>query len=125
MEAMEIMGMGQQGLEELAAQLAKELLARKGYDVIDGDWMLGRRGLVARDGDCLVFADVAPIWASTAALSLWTSTAARRRGPHSPTCLAATGGDDAEIRFDAVRVKPLPSGKAFAKHVVNALGAGA
>ena len=60
MEAMEIMGMDQQGLEELAAQLAKELLARKGYDVIDGDWMLGRRGLVARDGDCLVFADVAP-----------------------------------------------------------------
>lgn len=44
---------------------------------------------------------------------------------HSPTCLAATGGDDAEIRFDAVRVKPLPGGKAFAKHVVNALGAGA
>ena len=60
MEAMEIMGMDQQGLEELAAQLTKELLARKGYDVIDGDRMLGRRGLVARDGDCLVFADVAP-----------------------------------------------------------------
>lgn len=126
MEAMEIMGMGQQGLEELAAQLAKELLARKGYDVIDGDWMLGRRGLVARDGDCLVFADVAPdLGVDCGFEPMDIDRSAAEGAAFAYLSGGYGGGDDAEIRFDAVRVKPLPSGKAFAKHVVNALGAGA
>lgn len=125
METMGFMGMDMRGLEELAVQLAKELLARKGYDVIGGDWMLGHRGLVARDGDCLVFADVAPDLGVDCGFEPIDIDRDAAEGAAFAYLSGGYGGDDAEIRFDAVKVKPLPNGKAFAKHVVNALGAGA
>ena len=125
METMEFMGMDMRGLEELAVQLAKELLARKGYEVIGDDWMADRRGIVARDGGCLVFADVAPDLGADCGFKPVGIARAAAEGAAFAYLSGGYGGDDFAIRFDTIQGKPVSGGKGFVKHFVNALGAGA
>lgn len=123
METMEFMGVELEALEGFAVELAKELLKRKDYALVGGDWMPGRRGLVAIDDGSLASIDVAPD----------ASDGDGFEPPHKDRELAeecafrylsSYEGGDACVRFDSLQVKPMSNSKGFVKHIVNLYGQG-
>lgn len=118
-----IPGVELEALEGFAIELAKELLKRKDYVLVDGDWMTGRRGLVAIEDGSLAFIDVALDVSGGDGFE-----PPRKDRGLAERCayryLSSYEGADARVRFDSLQVKPVPNGKGFVKHIVNLYGQG-
>lgn len=114
-------------LQEKAARAAVRFLERKGYEILDVDWV-SREGtkvdLVANDGDCLVFIDLNVKEYGDGPLE-------GGKIPRSDFEVAAAGWladsshkTDIRVRFDTVDMLVVNGGKALLRHHINALGCG-
>lgn len=107
--------------KQRAIKATEILLQRKGYEVISTGWSCpdGEIGAVARDGDCVVFLEVAvgqdEFPEPEAPRSLRESLAVK--------WLATEGCEisDAPVRFDNISFIVANGAKALVRHHINAL----
>lgn len=110
-----------------SVKAAATLLERKDYEVLDRGWEPGcipGPGIVALDGDTLVFVGVRAREGAEGGLPEMPG-AFRKRAEEAAARWLATNGDrvgDVRVRFDFVSFLVLDEGRALARHVVNALG---
>ena len=106
---------------------AATLLERQDYEVLDREWGPGcipGSGIVALDGDTLVFVGVRAREGAEGGLPEMPG-AFRKRAEEAAARWLATNGDrvgDVRVRFDFVSFLVLDEGRALARHVINALG---
>lgn len=110
-------------LQEKAVRAAIRFCERKGYEIIDTDWV-SREGakvdLVAKDKDCLVFIDVT-------AKEYGDGPLEGGKIPRSDFEVAAAGWladnpeeADIQVRFDTVDMLVVSASKALLRHHINA-----
>ncbi len=107
---------------------ACELLRRKDYVILERNWTCpaGEADIVALDEGCIVFVEVKTRAGVERGLPEEAVTA-RKRAKYERIAgyfLSDYDGPGARVRFDVVGVLALPRGRALARHVVNAFGAG-
>ena len=110
-----------------SVKAAATLLERKDYEVLDRGWEPGcipGSGIVALDGDTLVFVGVRAREGAEGGLPESAGVCLKRAEEAAGRWLA-TNGDrvgDVRVRFDFVSFLVLDEGRALARHVINALG---
>lgn len=107
---------------------ACELLKRKDYVILERNWTCpaGEADIIAMDGDCLVFVEVKTRAGVERGLPEEAVTP-RKRAKYERIAgffLSDYDGPDSRVRFDVIGVLALSGGRALARHVVNAFGAG-
>lgn len=107
---------------------ACELLKRKDYVILERNWTCpaGEADIIAMDGDCLVFVEVKTRAGVERGLPEDAVTP-RKRAKYERIAgffLSDYDGPDSRVRFDVIGVLALSGGRALARHVVNAFGAG-
>lgn len=107
---------------------ACELLRGKDYIILERNWACpaGEADIVALDGDVLVFVEVKTRSGVEYGLPEEAITP-RKRSRYERIAgffLSEYDGPGGRVRFDTVGILALPGGRAMARHVVNAFGAG-
>lgn len=115
-------------LNAKAKQAAESFLSRRGYDILDDGWEdpSGIVDIVAREGDDVVFAEVAATRDGSRGFPRERSDEARRaaREASALAYLAEHDVTDMTVRFDTVSLVVLGSDRALVRHHVNCLSVG-
>ena len=115
-------------LNAKAKQAAESFLSRRGYDILDDGWEdpSGIVDIVAREGDVLVFAEVAVTRDSGRGFPRERSDEACRtaREASALAYLAEHDVTDMMVRFDTVSLVVLGGDRALVRHHINCLSVG-
>lgn len=107
---------------------ACEILKMKDYIILERNWhcISGEADIIAIDGDCLVFVEVKTRKGTGKGFPEEAVTARKRtKYERIAECyLNEYDGANARIRFDVMSIILLASGRAYAKHIINAFGQG-
>lgn len=116
------------GQRARAREAAAHFLGHRGYDILECAWgcPAGAVDIVARDGDCLVFADVSVGEALSGCMPKEPDRAASRQRMESVAIayLAKEGTSfSGLVRFDMVSILLLSEDRAFVRHHLGAFSA--
>lgn len=116
-----------ENLKQRAVQAAERFLHHRGYDVVDVDWKspAGDIDIVARDGDDLVFVEVAARDGAAAGFppSRYQGELRARRERAALAYLAEKGADEDPVRFDDVALVAVGPDRALIRHHISSLSA--
>ena len=116
-----------ENLKQRAVQAAERFLRHRGYDVLDGGWKspAGDIDIVARDGDDLVFVEVAARDGAAAGFppSRNQGELRARRERAALAYLAEKGADEGPVRFDDVALVAVGPDRALIRHHISSLSA--
>ena len=116
-----------ENLKQRAVQAAERFLYRRGYEIVDVGWKSPAGGIdiVARDGDELVFVEVAARDGASAGFPPNRNGGelrARREGA-AVAYLAENIADEGPVRFDDVALVIVAPDRALIRHHINSLSA--
>lgn len=115
-----------ENLKQRAVQAAERFLHHRGYDVLDVGWKspAGDIDIVARDGDDLVFVEVAARDGAAAGFppSRNQGELRARRERAALAYLAEKGADEGPVRFDDVALVAVGPDRALIRHHMYSLG---
>lgn len=107
---------------------AARFLERRGYDIIERNWVCaaGEADIIARDGEALVFVEVKTRSNTEKGLPSEAVNANKRRRYERIAALFLMGYDvvDVPVRFDVVSIVVVPPDRAFIRHHIDAFAAG-
>lgn len=117
-------------IQERAIEAAAKFVDRRGYEVLDKAWS-AKEGisvdLVARDGDTIVFIDVAGREGIEKGLPEEDPAGCRQRMEIAAARWLAEHAEefaDVAIRFDLIVLMVIDESRALLRHHINALGCG-
>ena len=117
-------------LQERAIEAAVKFVDRRGYEVLDKAWSAGEGiavDLVARDGDAIVFIDVAAREGIEKGLPGEDPAGCRQRMEIAAARWLAEHAEelaDITVRFDLIALMAIDDKRALLRHHINALGCG-
>jgi putative endonuclease len=107
-------------------QLARALLERQGYTILETNWRcaFGELDIIAQRHETTVFVEVRTRWADSAEPSLESINLRKQKklANLAQLYLEAHGLEDVLWRIDVIAIAIMPDGKPLLQHVENALG---
>ena len=109
-------------LHEKSVKAAARYLAMRGYDVIETEWSGGGRtiDIVAREDDCIVFADVSVSESVSRGFAELSSRKSRELAA-AAYFAERSAEPETRFRFDSISLLVVSEDRAIVKHHVNCL----